>query len=113
MKQSCKEKNPRLGKVGGQAVIEGVMMRSGENLAVSVRSMDGTIRTKTSKFVSARQKHKPLGWPLIRGVVSFIESMKMSFSTMNDSANMLGIEEEEGKFEKWLKRSSENPRLTF
>ena len=104
MKQSCKEKNPRLGKVGGQAVIEGVMMRSGENLAVSVRSMDGTIRTKTSKFVSARQKHKPLGWPLIRGVVSFIESMKMSFSTMNDSANMLGIEEEEGKFEKWLKK---------
>lgn len=104
MKKSCKEKNPRLGKVGGQAVIEGVMMRSGQNLAVSVRSMDGAIHTKTSKFVSARQKHKILGWPLIRGVVSFIESMIMSFSTMNDSANMLGIEEEEGKFEKWLKK---------
>lgn len=104
MKKTNKEKNPRLGKVGGQAVMEGVMMRSGENIAVSVRSMNGTISTKTSKFISVKQKYKILGWPIIRGVVSFIESMKMSFSTLNDSANMLGIEEEETKFEKWLKK---------
>ena len=104
MKQSCKEKNPRLGKVGGQAVIEGVMMRSGEHLSVSVRSADGSIQTKNSTFVSARQKHKVLGFPIIRGVVAFIESLRMSFSTLNDAANLLGIEEEEGKFEKWLKK---------
>lgn len=104
MKQSCKEKNPRLGKVGGQAVIEGVMMRSGEHLAVSVRSEDGSIQTKTSTFVSARQKHKILGFPIIRGVVAFIESLRMSFSTLNDAANLLGLEEDEGKFEKWLKK---------
>ena len=42
----CKEKNPRLGKVGGQAVIEGVMMRSGEHLSVSVRSADGRYTNK-------------------------------------------------------------------
>ncbi len=104
MKQSCMEKNPRLGKVGGQAVIEGVMMRSGEHLAVSVRSGDGSIQTKTSTFVSARQKHKILGFPIIRGVVAFIESLRMSFSTLNDAANLLGLEEDEGKFEKWLKK---------
>ena len=104
MKKCCQEKNPRLGKVGGQAVLEGVMMRSGDNISVSVRAMDGTIATKNSKFHSLRQKHKILGLPLIRGVVSFIESMRMSFSTLNDSANLLGIEEEEGKFEKWVKK---------
>ena len=104
MKQSCMEKNPRLGKVGGQAVIEGVMMRSGEHLAVSVRSGDGSIQTKTSTFVSARQKHKILGFPIIRGVVAFIESLRMSFSTLNDAANLLGLEEDESRFEKWLKK---------
>ena len=104
MKKDCREKNPRLGKVGGQAVIEGVMMRSADRISVSVRSADGSIQTKNSKFVSARQKHKILNFPIIRGVVAFIESMIMSFSTLNDAANMLGIEEEEGKFEKWLKK---------
>lgn len=106
MKKTCKdcEKNPRLGKVGGQAVLEGVMMRSGENVSVSVRAEDGTVQTKDSEFVSIRKKHKILDIPIVRGVVSFVESMKMSFGTMNDSVNLLGIEEEETKFEKWLKK---------
>lgn len=103
MKKNKEEKNSRLGKVGGQAILEGVMMRSGEDVAISVRSSDGTIRSKKTKFVSARKKYKILALPLIRGVVSFVESMKMSFSTMNDGVDMLGIEEEETKFEKWLK----------
>lgn len=106
MKKTCSpcENNPRLGKVGGQAVLEGVMMRSGENLSVSVRAEDGSVQTKDSKFVSVKQKYKILGLPIIRGMVSFIESMIMSFSTMNDSVDLLGIEEEETKFEKWLKK---------
>ncbi len=98
------EKNPRLGKVGGQALLEGIMMRSGEEVAISVRSADGTIRSKRRKFVSARQKNKFLALPLIRGVVSFVESMMLSLSTTNDGVDMLGIEEEETKFEKWLKK---------
>jgi len=98
------EKNPRLGKVGGQALLEGIMMRSGEEVAISVRSSDGTIRSKRRQFVSARKKNKFLALPLIRGVVSFIESMVLSFSTTNDGVDMLGIEEEETKFEKWLKK---------
>ena len=103
MKNNTEEKNPRLGQVGGQAIVEGIMMRSGEDIAISVRAMDGTIRSKKTKFVSVRKKYKFFALPLIRGVVSFIESMKMSFSTMNDGMDMLGIEEEETKFEKWLK----------
>jgi uncharacterized protein YqhQ len=104
MKKTPEEKNPRLGQVGGQALLEGVMMRSGETIATSVRGMDGSIKAKRTKFVSARKKYKICALPLVRGVVSFVESMKMSLSTMNDAVNMLGIEEEEEtKFEKWLK----------
>ena len=104
MKKNSEEKNPRLGQVGGQALLEGIMMRSGEEVAISVRAMDGTIRSKRKQFVSARKKHKFYGLPLIRGVVSFIESMKLSLSTTNEGVEMLGIEEEETKFEKWLKK---------
>ena len=98
------EKNPRLGKVGGQALLEGVMMRSGEDVAISVRAMDGTVRSKQRKFISARKKNKFFAFPLVRGVVAFIESMMLSLSTTNDGVDMLGIEEEETKFEKWLKK---------
>ncbi len=104
MKKTPEVKNPRLGQVGGQALLEGVMMRSGETIATSVRATDGTIKAKREKFVSARKKYKFCALPLVRGVVSFVESMKMSLSTMNDAVNMLGLEEEEEtKFEKWLK----------
>ncbi len=105
MKKTPEVKNCRLGQVGGQALLEGVMMRSGEIVATSVRSMDGTIKSKRDRFISARKKHKFFALPLVRGVVSFVESMKMSLSTMNDAVNMLGLEEEEEtKFEKWLKK---------
>ncbi len=103
MAKKQEEKNPRLGQVGGQAIIEGIMMRSGEDVAISVRAMDGTIRSKKTTFVSARKKHKILALPLIRGFVAFIESMILSISTINHGVDMLGIEEEETKFEKWLR----------
>ena len=98
-----KEKNCRLGKVGGQAVIEGVMMKSGENMAIASRMPDGSIKVTKKKFISARQKHKALDLPVIRGVVNFVEMMKMSYTTMDASTAALGLEEEEpSKFEKWL-----------
>ena len=103
MKKKTEEKNPRLGKVGGQALLEGIMMRSGDEIAISVRAMDGTVRSKKTKFVSLRQKHKILNIPFIRGMISFVESLIMSYQTMNTAVDMLGIEEEETKFEKWLK----------
>ncbi|MGN1094945.1 MAG: DUF1385 domain-containing protein [Eubacteriales bacterium] len=96
----------RRGKVGGQAVLEGVMMKSGDNIALTVRREDGTKVTKTSKFTSVRQKNAFFRIPIIRGVVNFIEMMMLSFKTLNASAEMLGIDEEmqESKFEKWLKK---------
>ena len=93
----------RLGKVGGQAVLEGVMMKAGNRMVTTCRKPDGGLIVTDDNFVSARQKHKILDLPIIRGVVSFAESMIMSFKTMGASADALGLEEEEpSKFEKWL-----------
>ena len=93
----------RLGKVGGQAVLEGVMMKAGSRMVTTCRKDDGSLVVNDDNFVSARQKHKILDLPLIRGVVSFVESMVMSFKTLGASADALGLEEEEpSKFEKWL-----------
>ncbi len=93
----------RRNKVGGQAVLEGVMMKSGDNCALSVRR-DGKIITETQKVTSLRKKYKFFNIPIIRGVVNMIETFKLSYGTLGKSAEMLGIDDEpETKFEKWLK----------
>ena len=94
----------RLGTVGGQAVIEGVMMKSKEHVALSVRKTDGSIITEISKFTTIRDKYKILNLPIIRGIVNFVETMILSFKTLNRSADLLGIEEEPSKLEKWLEK---------
>lgn len=106
---SCKKKgckNERLGAVGGQAVLEGVMMRGGDKIALAVRTEDGSIKVKNTTFTSVRKKHKILNIPIIRGCVNFVEMMKLSFTTLEDSSKLLGLDEfeEETKFDKWLKR---------
>ena len=94
----------RLGKVGGQAVLEGVMMKSGDDTCLAVRGEDGVITTRKSKFTSLRKKNKFFNIPVLRGVVNFVEMMALSMSTLTASAEMLGIDdaEPETKFEKWL-----------
>ena len=98
-------KNPRLGCVGGQAVMEGVMMRGKAQYTTAVRLPDGTIVRDTHPNKSIKDKHKWLGIPLLRGCVNFIEMLKLSFSTLTFSAEALGEDvQEEIKFEKWLKK---------
>ncbi|MBO4414052.1 MAG: DUF1385 domain-containing protein [Clostridia bacterium] len=100
-----KEINPRLGKTGGQAVLEGVMMRTGEKYATAVRNVNGDISVKEGSFVSLRKKSKIANFPLIRGVVSFVESMIFSYKTLSESVELSGIgdsAEPESKFDKWL-----------
>lgn len=93
----------RLGTVGGQAVMEGVMMKSGELVALSVRSTNGEIVTEVEKNRSVRTGRRLLNLPLIRGVINFVEMLILSFKTLNRSAELLGIEEDESKFEIWLR----------
>ncbi|MBQ8719604.1 MAG: DUF1385 domain-containing protein [Clostridia bacterium] len=95
----------RLGRVGGQAVLEGVMMKAGDRTVTTCRKEDGTLTVASSDFVSVRKKHKILDIPLLRGVVNFVEMMTLSVKILGESAKALGIEEEEEtKFEKWLKK---------
>lgn len=100
-KDCCKD--PRLGSVGGQAVLEGVMMRAGNRIALTVRDTSGQLKTDVEEIAPASSKYPILKWPLIRGVASFISTMCLSIRIMNKSVDMLGLEEDEpSKFEKWL-----------
>ena len=99
--------NCRLNRVGGAAVLEGVMMKAGDRASTACRTEDGKIAVVDKKFVSARKKHKFLNLPILRGVVNFIESLTLSFSVLELSAEMMGegLVEEESKFEKWLTKT--------
>jgi len=104
-KQSEQTQNCRLGSTGGQAVLEGIMMKSPEGCALAVRREDGSIRVDDIEVSSVKDKYKILKLPIIRGIVGFIESMMLSYKTLSISAEVLGFEEieEETKFEKWMK----------
>lgn len=91
--------------VGGQAVIEGVMMRGADNLSTAVRRKDGSIELYKQRFVSITTTNKILGLPLIRGFVSLIEMMLIGFKTLTFSANrfeldLIAEEKEQGKQKK-------------
>ncbi|MBP5236902.1 MAG: DUF1385 domain-containing protein [Clostridia bacterium] len=95
--------NCRLNQVGGQAVIEGVMMRHKERSSLAIRMPDGSIRVSDTITRSIREKYKILNIPIVRGVVNFIETIMLSMKTLTKSAEALGLEDEgETKFEKWL-----------
>lgn len=98
-----KKKAERLGKVGGQAVLEGIMMRGPKSYTTAVRKADGTI-IRDSHPNEIKKKNLILRLPVIRGVANFIDSMILSFSTLSFAAEALDIEEET-KFEKWLART--------
>ncbi len=95
---------PRLGKVGGQAVLEGVMMRSGDRWHLAVREEKGGIAERSGEYVSLRKKNKFCNIPLLRGVINFFEMMKLSMDMLTASAEMIGVDtgEPETKFEKWI-----------
>lgn len=94
----------RLGKVGGGALIEGVMMRAGNDVAVTCRREDGKLCLIRETHISLRKKYKFFNLPLIRGIVNFVESMVLSIKTLNQSAEVYGGEEEETRAEKWMKK---------
>lgn len=107
------DKNCRLGTVGGQAVIEGVMMKNKDSFALAVRMPEGNIRVTKDTCKSARDKNKFFGLPIIRGIVNLIESLMLSMKTLTISADAFGIEEEETKFEKWLQKHFGKSILDF
>lgn len=100
------EKKTHKTSVGGQALIEGVMMQGPKGLATAVRKPDGEILVEYHEIKHARDKIKFLGFSIIRGIVNFAESMIMGYKTLMYSAEISGMEEYDeenlSKFEKWL-----------
>lgn len=93
-------------RIGGQAVIEGVMMKNMDRYAVSVRKPDGKIETKVEECVSLAEKHPLFKLPILRGMVNFLESMVIGMQTLNYSASFYEDEEEqtEEKTEQFLEK---------
>ena len=97
-----KDKKEKI-QIGGQAVMEGVMMRSPNATAVTVRRPDGTMVTKLTPFTPLKDKHPWMGKPFIRGVINMATMLYYGMNTLEDSTKMLGIlDEEPTRFEKWL-----------
>ena len=82
-------------RIGGQAVIEGVMMMNMDRYAVSVRKPNGKIETKVEECVSFAEKHPLFQLPVFRGMVNFLESMVIGMKTLNYSASFYEDEEEQ------------------
>jgi uncharacterized protein YqhQ len=82
--------------VGGQAVIEGVMMRRGDKVAIAVRNSKNKIMIKKDKVGSTTKKYPVLSLPLVRGAVNLVETMKLGMSSLTYSANA-SIDEKEDK----------------
>lgn len=82
-------------RIGGQAVIEGVMMKNMDRYAVSVRKPDGKIETKVEECVSFAEKHPLFQLPVFRGMANFLESMVIGMKTLNYSASFYEDEEEQ------------------
>ena len=93
-------------RIGGQAVIEGVMMKNMDRYAVSVRKPNGKIETKVEECVSFAEKHPLFQLPVFRGMANFLESMVIGMKTLNYSASFYEDEEEqtESRTEQFLEK---------
>ena len=94
--------------IGGQALIEGIMMQGPKGAAMSVRLPSGEIETEMLEQKKLKDKFKPAGWPFIRGIVNMVESLTFGFKCIEKSAEKAGLdddnipEEEMSKLDKWL-----------
>ena len=96
-----KTKKPFRTNIGGQAVLEGVMMRGEKSMATSVRDADGIIRVETERLISVKEKPFIFRVPFVRGAINFFVSLVTGTKILMSSASVYG-EEEPSKFEKWL-----------
>ena len=81
--------------VGGQAVIEGVMMRAPDAWAVAVRRPEGVIEAKSNELSAVTSRSRAAKWPFIRGVFVLVESLSLGFKALSWSAEKAGDEGEE------------------
>ena len=99
--------------IGGQALIEGIMMRGPESQAIAVRDQNGEIVLKTEELKFIKDRYPVLGLPFIRGVVNFGGSMVSGVKALMYSADFYPEEEvqEESKLDKWLEAHISSEKL--
>lgn len=116
MKKEIWKKPKICSDAGGSALIEGVMMRNRNRMAISVRKSTGEIYTEVKDTVPWTKKRKIYGFPFIRGAVSMLESMVSGVKVLMDSAELVDFEDEnekESKFDLWLQKVLGENYITY
>ena len=90
--------------IGGQSILEGVIMKGPRKSCTVVRRMDGTLAIRDEETTPLREKFAPAGWPVIRGFLVMVQSLADGFRAIEYSSQFLEEEDEEepSGFEKWL-----------
>ena len=106
---SCKFRT----SIGGQALIEGILMRGPEKQAIVVRDQEGKLVEKVEELKLIRERHPILGWPLIRGTVNFLDSMVKGVQALMYSAEFYPDDEnaQPSKLDLWLEKHIPSKKL--
>ena len=100
MKKKC------VSSIGGQAVLDGVMMRGTKSMAIAVRAADGSIMVESERFKESSAQKTINKIPVVRGIVNFAKSLAIGMRTTTRSTEVFGMDDEEpSKFEKWLSKT--------
>ncbi len=103
----ARERTKCITSIGGQALIEGIMMRGPKKTSIAIRLNDGTISTEEVKTDSIREKYPVLKWPLLRGIATFIDSLSVGYKALSLSVDKAGLEDDEepSKFDLWVQKT--------
>jgi len=105
MEKEIWKKPLRQCNIGGEALIEGVMMRNGNKIAMAVRKSNGEIEVETTEYIPLSKRFFLFRLPVIRGAVSMIESMVVGMKALMNSAEKVDLEEEEdSRLDEFLKK---------
>lgn len=93
--------------IGGQAVLDGVMMRGTKAMAIAVRAQDGSVMIESERLKTSSAQKKVSKIPVLRGIVNFANSLAVGMRTTTRSTEVFGFDEDEepSKFEKWLSKT--------
>lgn len=100
-----REKTRYITSIGGQALVEGIMMRGPKKTEIAVRMPDGSISAEEMDVCSLQQKNKVWRLPVFRGVAAFVDSLSVGYKALalsTEKSTPEGAAEEESKFDRWL-----------
>lgn len=99
--------------IGGQALIEGILMRGPEKQAIVVRDQSGKLVEKVERLKLIKDRHPSLGWPLVRGTVNFLDAMVKGVQALMYSADFYPDDEnaKPSKVELWLEKHLSSKKL--